>query len=82
MRPICVDTYALKELGVDQAKLLVNTLAVAGTALIVGAAFPALAATAVGSGVILVGSSLSVWALDQATDFEKISVEKILESLE
>lgn len=35
----------LKELGVDQAKLFVNILATAGTALIVGAAFPALAAT-------------------------------------
>ncbi|WP_025740481.1 hypothetical protein [Salinivibrio socompensis] len=64
------------------AKLLVNALAVAGTALIVGAAFPVLAATVVGSGVILVGSSLSVWALDKVTDFEKKSVEKILESLE
>lgn len=76
------DEYTLKDLGVDEAKLLVNVLAVAGTALIVGAAFPVLATTVVGSGVILVGSSLSVWTLDQATDFEKKSVEKILEALE
>ncbi len=73
------DEYTLRKLGVDQAKLLVNLFAVAGTGLIIGAVFPAVAATAVGSGVILVVSSISIWALDQWTDFEKNAVEKILE---
>lgn len=76
------DEYTLRKLGIDEAKLFINVLAVAGTALTIGAFLPAVAATAVGSGIILVASSASVWVLDQLTNFEEKSVEKILELTE
>nr|WP_240701451.1 peptidoglycan-binding protein [Vibrio kanaloae] len=76
------DKYMLKDLGVDQAKLLVNALAVAGAGLFLASLAPALAATAVGSGLILVGASFSVWVVDKFTDFQKKTVNKVLELLD
>lgn len=73
------DKYTLEQLGIDEAKLFVNALTVAGTALIIGAALPAVAATAVGSGLILVVSSVTVWGVDKLTDFEGKAIKKILE---
>ena len=76
------DEYMLKELGVDQAKLLVNALAVAGAGLFLASLAPAFAATAIGSGLILVGASFSVWVVDKFTDFQKKTVNKVLELLD
>lgn len=74
------DEYTLKELGVDQAKLLVNTLAVAGTALAIGTL--AAPTTILGGAVILVVASLGVWTLDQFTDFEKKLVNTVLDQFD
>ena len=76
------DEYMLKDLGVDQAKLLVNALAVAGAGVFLASLAPAFAATAVGGGLILVGASFSVWVVDKATDFQKKTVNKVLELLD
>ncbi len=76
------DEYMLKDLGVDQAKMLVNALAVAGAGLFLASLAPAFAATAVGGGLILVGASFSVWVVDKATDFQKKTVNKVLELLD
>jgi hypothetical protein len=76
------DEYMLKDLGVDEAKLLVNALAVAGAGLFLASLAPAFAATAVGGGLILVGASFSVWVVDKATDFQKKTVNKVLELLD
>lgn len=50
------DEYTLRKLGVDQAKLLINVLAVAGTALAIGTL--AAPTTFLGSAIILVTASL------------------------
>ena len=71
------DEYMLRNLGVDQAKLLVNTLAVAGTALAIGTL--AAPTTILAGAVILVIASLGVWTLDQFTDFEKKLVNTVLD---
>lgn len=76
------DEYMLKDLGVDEAKLLVNALAVAGASLFLASLAPAFAATAVGGGLILVGASFSVWVVDKVTDFQKKTVNKVLELLD
>lgn len=76
------DEYTLNKLGVDEAKLLVNALAVAGSGLFLASLAPAFAATAVGGGLILVGASFSVWVVDKATDFQKKTVHKVLELLD
>lgn len=71
------DEYTLNKLGVDEAKLLVNVIAVAGTALIIGTI--AAPTTVVGAGVILVLSGFGVWTLDQATEFESKLVNNVIE---
>jgi predicted transcriptional regulator with HTH domain len=76
------DEYTLKQLGVDQSKILMNILIASGLALGAAALFPVLASTAVYSGVTLVVSSFSVWVLDETTDFESKFINKVLESFE
>ncbi|TKF26630.1 hypothetical protein FCV50_20815, partial [Vibrio kanaloae] len=70
------DEYTLKQLGIDEAKLLVNVLAVAGTALVIGTVVAP--TTILATGVILVLSSLLVWGADQKTQFESKLVESVL----
>lgn len=70
------DEYTLKQLGIDEAKLLINVLAVAGTALVIGTVVAP--TTILASGVILVLSSLLVWGADQKTKFESKLVESVL----
>ncbi|MEZ8292424.1 hypothetical protein AB6D11_01075 [Vibrio splendidus] len=74
------DEYTLRELGVDQAKLLVHTIAVAGTALMIGTL--AAPTTILAGAVILVVAGLGVWTLDQMTDFEKILVNTVLDQFD
>ena len=76
------DEDMLKDLGIAQAKLLVNALAVAGASLFFASLAPAFAATVVGGGLILVGASFSVWVIDKVTDFQKKTVNKVLELLD
>ncbi|MGI2799909.1 PAAR domain-containing protein [Photobacterium damselae] len=76
------DEYTLRDLGVDEAKVLINALAVAGAGLFFASLAPAFAATVVGSGLLLVGASFSVWVIDQFTDFEKKTVNKVLEQFD
>ncbi|MGF1749236.1 hypothetical protein [Vibrio cionasavignyae] len=70
------DEYTLKQLGVDEAKLLVNILAVAGTALVIGTIVAP--TTILATSVILVLSSLLVWGADQKTQFEGKLVESVI----
>lgn len=72
------DEYTLAKLGVDQAKLLVHVLAVAGVALGAGAVFTGAAATVTGKLVILVLSNAFVWGVDKWTDFEKKIIEQTI----
>ncbi len=74
------DEYTLKDLGVDEAKLLINILAVAGTALAIGTL--AVPTTVVGTAMILVSASLFIWTVDQATDFENKLVNLVLENFD
>ncbi|HCZ9712162.1 TPA: PAAR domain-containing protein [Vibrio parahaemolyticus] len=76
------DEYTLRDLGVDEAKVLINALSVAGAGLFFASLAPAFAATVVGGGLILVGASFSVWVIDQFTDFEKKTVNKVLEQFD
>ncbi|PQJ85220.1 hypothetical protein BTO22_13285 [Aliivibrio sifiae] len=73
------DEYTLKKLGVEQAKIFVNILAVSGLAVGAVYLFPILGATALYSGVTLVISSTVVWTVDKLTDFESKLIEKVLE---
>ncbi|MCF7506118.1 hypothetical protein [Vibrio sp. L3-7] len=82
LKYVLYDEYLLKKLGVDQAKLFVNVLAVSGTSLFLASLASVFAATAVGGGLILVGSSFSVWVVDKFTDFEEKTVNKVLELLD
>ena len=70
------DEYTLRKLGVDQAKLLVNLFAVAGTALIIGTVV--VPTTILATGVILVLSSFLVWGAEQSTQFESKLVELVI----
>ncbi|WP_306332018.1 PAAR domain-containing protein [Vibrio injensis] len=63
------DEYTLRQLGVDEAKLFVHALAVAGTALAIGAAIPVTVGVA-GTLTILCVSNFIVWGVDKVTDFE------------
>ncbi len=74
------DEYTLKDLGVDEAKLLVNVLAVAGTALAIGTL--AVPTTVLGAAMILVSASLFIWTVDQTTDFEKKLLDLVLENFD
>ncbi|MCR9764530.1 hypothetical protein [Vibrio parahaemolyticus] len=74
------DEYTLKDLGVDEAKLLVNVLVVAGTALAIGTL--AVPTTVLGTAMILVSASLFIWTVDQTTDFEKKLVNLVLENFD
>lgn len=76
------DEYTLRDLGVDQARLLVNAIATAGVALVVGAFLPAIAATVVGSGSILVLSGFAVYYVDQLTEYSTDFVNFIAEQFE
>ncbi|NUW66939.1 hypothetical protein [Vibrio coralliilyticus] len=73
------DEYTLKELGVDQAKMLMQILLASGLALGAAALFPVVASTAMYSGITLVVSNAVVWTVDKITDFEKKLIEKVLE---
>ncbi|ASA58320.1 hypothetical protein BSQ33_19755 [Vibrio gazogenes] len=82
LQVIVNDEYTLRKLGVDEAKLFVHAIAVAGLALGLGMTFPAFAATVVGRLTLLVISSATVWVADKWTDFEKKLVNKVLENSE
>ena len=73
------DQYTLEQLGVDQGKLFVHALAVAGLALGTGFVLSGVAATVTGQLIILAVSNATVWVVDQWTDFEAKLVEKAIE---
>ena len=74
------DEYLLRDLGVDEAKILVNALIVAGVSVGVGMLFSVTAV--VGIGLTLAVSSFVIWGADRWFDFEKILIEKVLETVE
>ncbi len=62
------DDYTLRELGVDEAKILVNAIVVAGVAFALNFFFAPV--TIVGELIILASASGGVWGVDKVTDFE------------
>ena len=87
LKYLLTDDYTLRELGIDQAKLIINVATVAGVSLLLGkvvtagaAVFSAPVTVPVTLGV-LVFSSFTVWYLDKETDFQKKLVEAVLERI-
>ncbi len=76
------DEYTLRDLGVDQARLIVNGIVAAGLALTIGFAFPATIATVVGSGTILAISGFAVYYTDNWTGYSTDFVNFIAEQFE
>ncbi len=79
LKYLLTDDYTLKELGVDEAKILVNAVAVAGVALVFS---PMFGATVVGALSLLALSSFAVWAVDKLTDFEKNLIEAVIDEFD
>ncbi|ALR91688.1 hypothetical protein [Vibrio alginolyticus] len=88
LKYLLTDDYTLKELGVDEAKILVNAVAVAGTALVIGkivafgAGLLSLPVTVPVSLSILALSGFGVWFIDKETDFEKNLVEAVVDEFD
>lgn len=80
LKYLLTDDYSLKQLGVDEAKLLVNVVAVAGVSLLAGAfiAVPTVTAAL----TILALASFTVWAVDKATDFQKKLIEAVIDEFD
>lgn len=73
------DEYTLEKLGVDEAKLLVHALSVAGVSLAAGAIISLVTpVTFVVGSTILVLSNLTVWGADKWTGFESKIVETVI----
>lgn len=73
------DEYTLEKLGVDEAKLLVHSLSVAGVSLAAGAIISLVTpVTFVVGSTILVLSNLTVWGADKWTGFESKIVETVI----
>lgn len=77
---VVTDDYTLRELGVDEAKLLVNAIAVAGLALVAGIIFSPV--TIAGTLTILALSNFGVWLADKNTDFEKKLIEALIDEID
>ncbi|MEF1285585.1 PAAR domain-containing protein [Vibrio sp. M250220] len=76
------DEYTLKQLGIDEAKLLVgvfSSTALAGGILGV-LAVASIPVTFLAGTIIIVGSSFAVWTIDKTTDFQNKIVEGAIES--
>ncbi|MBU2896417.1 hypothetical protein [Vibrio hepatarius] len=76
------DEYTLKQLGIDEAKLLVGVLS--STALAGGIlgvlAVASIPVTFLAGTIIIIGSSFAVWTIDKTTDFQNKIVEGAIES--
>lgn len=76
------DEYTLKQLGIDEAKLLVgvfSSTALAGGILGV-LAVASIPVTFLAGTLIIVGSSFAVWTIDKTTDFQNKVVEGAIEN--
>ncbi|EOA3786202.1 hypothetical protein ACH0R5_004341 [Vibrio vulnificus] len=88
LKYLLTDDYTLRELGVDEAKLLVHAVSVAGTALVLGkivafgAGLLSLPVTIPVSLSILAFSAFGVWFIDKETDFEKRLVEAVVDEFD
>ncbi|TCT59018.1 PAAR domain-containing protein [Vibrio crassostreae] len=75
------DEYTLRQLGVDQTKLLISVFS--SSALAAGVAgilvVTSIPITFAAGTIIIVGSSFTVWAVDQTTDFQDKIVEAAIE---
>jgi hypothetical protein len=76
LKYLLTDDYTLRELGVDEAKLLVHAVAVVGVALVGGLFVPP---TVVATLMVLAVSSAIVWGVDKLTDFETKLVEAVVD---
>ncbi|HIF9097007.1 TPA: hypothetical protein ACX6PR_001323 [Photobacterium damselae] len=82
------DDSTLRELGVDEAKILVNAVAVAGLSLFFGS-IATTVATVMAAPVtipvslgILIVVNFTVWWIDKETDFEKTLVKAIVDKFD
>ncbi|MDF4896701.1 PAAR domain-containing protein [Vibrio parahaemolyticus] len=76
------DEYTLKQLGIDEAKLLIgvfSSTALAGGILGV-LAVASIPVTFLAGTLIIVGSSFAVWTIDKTTDFQNKIVEGAIEN--
>lgn len=77
------DEYTLRKLSVDEAKLFINTLVVAGVSLAAGTLVSLSAPITFTTGaIILVVSNLVVWGVDKWTNFESKLVNKVIEEFD
>ena len=70
------DEYLLRDLGIDEAKILVNALIVAGVSLVAGVF---VTSSVLAMGLTLVVSNFSIWLIDRTFDFEKMLINKVLD---
>ncbi|MFO4657503.1 PAAR domain-containing protein, partial [Vibrio cholerae] len=77
------DEYTLAKLGVDEAKLFVHALTVAGVSLAAGSLVALVTPVTflVGSS-ILVLSNLTVWGVDKWTGFESKLIEVVVDTFD
>ncbi len=80
LKYILTDDYTLKKLGIDEAKLLVNAVVVAGVAYTLGLIFAPV--TIAGGLFVLAVASGSVWLLDKTIDFEEKLVKAVVDELD
>lgn len=87
LKYLLTDDYTLRELGVDQAKLLVNAVSVATLAYVLGVVTGATLSVPVASSVvvslaILAISSGIVWGVDKLTDFQEKLVDAVIDEFD
>ncbi|EIO4563794.1 PAAR domain-containing protein [Vibrio parahaemolyticus] len=87
LKYLLTDDYTLKELGVDEAKILVNAVSVATMSYVLGlvasATFsvPVASSVVVGLGILAIANGL-VWGIDKMTDFQETLVEAVIDEFD
>ncbi|EIA1590349.1 PAAR domain-containing protein [Vibrio parahaemolyticus] len=80
LKYLLTDDYTLKELGVDEAKILVNAVSTATLAYTLGLVFAPV--TVAGTLSVLAVSGFAIWFADKETDFEKQLVEAVVDEFD
>ena len=87
LKYLLTDDYTLRELGVDEAKILVNAVSVATMAYVLGVvagatlSAPVAGSVVVGLGILAIASGL-VWGIDKMTDFQKTLIETVVDEFD
>lgn len=87
LKYLLTDDYTLRQLGIDEAKILVNAVSVATLAYVLGVvagatlSVPVASSVVVGLGILAISSGL-VWGIDKATDFQEKLVEAVIDEFD